>query len=387
MHNHTRKAVLHVSCGLVLAVFHSALTTRCHGAGDAAPTTDTRTSDKTIAVYPLPIGVETKGPFKAPPALNSREGLRVSGQGFWKFVAVTDGVLPIPEEARPLVKGAHATIVIDAPHDTVYWGLAKIGWLAFSNHLSQSWVVKGDPASASGNLHGADLLYRPGQLPLVAVADNEQGAVYLSDTTFQHVSRLDWPQSGPYTNKNQFHPTDVAFVNAHEMYVTDGYGAAYLMPVTIEPLAYAGGFLAGKATSQTPHGLTFDPRDKSLLISARPEAQIKRWSVAKKCVVDILGLPPGSTVCDLDVWGDYALAPCLDGPGQTPGPIYVVNLKKRMIVSTIRPKIDLGLAEAQHLHDAIWYFMPNGRQRQLYVLFTNWNPGGIAALKLVNVPD
>src|SRR4029450_3457879 len=113
-----------------------------------------------------------------------------------------------------------------------------------------------------------------------------------------------------------------------------------------------------------------DPASRSLLIAARPEGQIKRWSPATHECLEVLGLPKGSTLCDVDVWGDYVLAPCLDGTDQSPGPIYVVNLKKRAIVSTIRPKIDLGLNDALHIHDATWYFMGKGTKRELYVLFT-----------------
>ncbi len=336
---------------------------------------------------PLKFDVEKTGPIAAPPALSSKAELKVSGQGFWQFAAATEGVLPIPEEIRSYLKGAHGTLIVDAPRDTVYWGLAKVGWVAFSNKLSQSWVVKGDPMFAGGNLHGADLLYRQGKLPLVAVADNEQGAVYLSDTTFQHTSKWDWPQKGPYKSKGQYHPTDVAFTSQDTLFVTDGYGQAYFMAASINPLNFQGDFYGGKSMSQTPHGVTLNPADGTLLISARPEGQVKRWSITQSELIETHGLPPGSTVCDIDIWGDYALAPCLDGPKQTPGPIYIINLKKHTIVSTLKAKKDLGFSEAQHIHDATWYLASEGEKKELYILFTNWNPGGIGAMKLVNVLD
>lgn len=337
-------------------------------------------------VVPLQFAVEKKGPIKAPPPLPASDGRKRSGQGFWKFVAV-EGVLPIPVEARGFVKGAHGTLLVDAERDTVYWGLEKVGWIAFSNRLKQSWIVKGDPAFASGNLHGADLLPRRGQLPLVGVADNVEGEVYLSDTSFQHADKLDWPQGGPYSAKGEFHPTDVAFTGGGGLFVTDGYGKAWFMPATAKPLRYGGAFHGGKTFSQTPHGVTYDPSDKSLLISARPEGQVKRWSVAKEGVLEVQGLPPGSTVCDVDLWRGYALAPCLDGPEKSPGPIYILHLKKKAIVSTLRPKAELGFTDARHIHDAAWYVVRDGRRTEVFVLFTNWNPGGLGALKLVNAPD
>jgi hypothetical protein len=337
----------------------------------------------TNTAKPLKVVVENSGPVRTPVPLKTP--VPVSGQGFWKFAAATN-VLPIPDEARPHLKGAHGTIVVDGERDIAYWGLQGVGWVAFSNRLSASWVVKGDPSFSHGNLHGADLLPRRGQLPLVVVADNVDGQVYLSDTSFQHAEKLDWPTGGPYTKKEEFHPTDAAFASPKEVFVTDGYGKAYVMPATTEPLKYDGTFIGGKELSQTPHGITYQPADKTMLISARPEGEIKKWDFHDHKWLETLGLPAGSTVCDVDLWGDYALAPCLDGPNKTPGPIYILNLKKKTIVSTLRPKQDLGFSEAQHIHDAAWYSVGKGKSREIYVLFTNWNPGGIGAMKLVNVP-
>jgi len=133
-------------------------------------------------VQPWPFKVESKGPVKATEVL--KEKVPVSGQGFWKFVAVTNAV-PVPAEITD-VKQAHGTVVVDAERDTLYWGLKRYGWVAFSNQLRDSWVVKGDEAFTHNNLHGADILPRKGQRPLIAAADNEGDKVYLTDPTFQN---------------------------------------------------------------------------------------------------------------------------------------------------------------------------------------------------------
>jgi hypothetical protein len=337
--------------------------------------------DAAPLVEALPFRVEAKTPVKG--AKLAAGSVAISGQGAWTFAAAPD-LMPVPDAARPAVKGAHGTLVVDAERDVVYWGLENVGWIAFRDRLSRSEVITGDPVLSKGNLHGADLLPRKGQLPLVVAADNVEGHVYLSDTRFTSVARLGIPTGGPYADGKGFAPTDAAFTHAGEIYATDGYGKAYFMPATTDPLAYTGAYYGGKAISQTPHGITYDRRDKSLLVSARPEAQIRRWSRANEEWLAVFGLPPGSTVCDVDLWGDYALAPCLNGPNNTPGPIYVINLKKRAIVSTIKPKEELGFTEAQHIHDACWYIAGKGSRRELYVLFTTWNPGGVGAVKLVN---
>ena len=307
-------------------------------------------------------------------------------------MAVTN-VLPIPAEAKRAVRGAHGTLIVDSDRDTVYWGLQGVGWIAFSNNLTASWVVKGDPKLAEGNIHGADLIKRPkGQLPLVAAADNVKHRVFVSDTAFNNVQILGYPaNAGKYTNASQFNPTDATWVGPKHFWVTDGYGEGWISEATTSPLDYTGLMFGGHSLSQTPHGVTYDPKRKDLIVSARPEGKFVLWNLRSNAVVETHGLPATEvndkpsvpTVCDLELWGDYAVVPCLDGPGGTPGPIYILNRKKWEIVSIVAPKAELGFTEAQHIHDATLYER-NGR---LWLLFTHWNPGGIGAAELVRVTD
>lgn len=324
---------------------------------------------------------EETGPVNSPPPME--EPRQVSGQGFWQFAAVPEA-LPIPQPAVAHVVGAHGTIVVDPEEDAVYWGLANIGWIVYRKGLSEGEIISGDPVFASGNLHGGDLYLRSDDAPLIAVADNVRGEVYLSDTSFEKAELLDWPQGGPYGRKGEFHPTDVAFTDDGNLFVTDGYGKAFFRRATTDPLQYDGPFIGGKELSHTPHGITYRKEDNSLRISARPEGQVKGMTLQDEEWLETFGLPPGSTVCDIDIWGDYALAPCLNGPDGSPGPIYILNLKNESIASVIKPKEELGFDQAQHIHDAAWYFSGEGDDREVYIVFTNWNPGGIGALKLVN---
>lgn len=342
--------------------------------------------ETSLTAVPLEFRVEKSGPVRAPKASARGEVPKVSGQGFWKFAPVA-GAVPVPAEAQAFLKGAHGTVVFDAERDLVHWGLERVGWITFSDRLMKSKVAVQDASFVSGNLHGADLLPRRGQLPLVVAADNVEGDIYLSDTSFQKPQKLKIPAGGPYADGKGWAPTDAAFVGKDRVYVTDGYGRAYFMPATVSPYAYSGNFHGGKSISQTPHGITFDAARNELYVSARPEAQIREWSVKKQDWLAVHQLPKGSTVCDTDLWGDHLLVPCLDGPDGKPGPLYIVNLKTRAIVSTIKPKEELGYEFAQHMHDACWYFTGKGRSREVYIIFTAWNPGGIGALKLVNLAD
>ena len=180
-------------------------------------------------------------------------------------------------------KGAHGTIIVDHDRDIVYWGLEKVGWVAFSNRMSKSWVVKGDSHGLKWQSARRRYPAAKGQLPLVVAADNVEHEVYVSDTSFTHAQKLDWPEGGPYTKKGEFNPTDAAFVGAGDIWVTDGYGKHYFMPAKSNPLKYTGTFYGGEnAFSNTPHGITYNPDSKSLLVSARPEAMIKEYSLSKK---------------------------------------------------------------------------------------------------------
>jgi len=335
---------------------------------------------------PIRFEVEMRGPVAAPSKVEAAYNIPVSGQGFWKFTPVV-GAMSLPVEALPKLKGAHGTVLVDYERDVIYWGLENVGWVGFSNHFKSSWVVKGDPAFSRGNLHGADIFPRPGKPALIAAADNNEGEVYVTDTTFQKAHVLKHPPGKEYADGKGFAPTDVAFTDKNTVFVTDGYGRAFFMPADVEPFKYRGEIFGGKSVSQTPHGITFDPIHKDLIVSARPEAQVRHWSLNKKAWLDVQGLPPGSTVCDTDVWGDYVMAACLDGPKGSPGPIYVINQKRRAVVSTIKPKEDLGYATAQHMHDACWYVPGKGKNGEVYIIFTAWNPGGIGVLRLANVPN
>jgi hypothetical protein len=337
------------------------------------------------AAKPWPFKAESKGPVKAPEPLKGK--VPVSGQGFWKFMAATD-VVPLPDGVGTNITRAHGTVIFDADHDTVYFATKRVGWIAFSNQLRDSWIVQGDVRFKSNNVHGADIFPRKGKPALIAAADNEGYFVYLTDTTFQNPQILRRPDAGPFVGTNlMYRPTDTAFIDARRLFITDGYGSGYFMSATTDPFMYEPGLHGGHEFSKTPHGITFDPKDKNLLISARPEGQLKRWSIKKESVLQTGALPEGTLLCDVDLWGDYALAACLENPGKAPGPLIIVNLKTQTIASIIKPKEELGYAFADHMHDACWYIHKQAKKTDVYLIFTAWNPGGIGALKLVNTPD
>jgi hypothetical protein len=381
----TRDGVLNVNTKLILAA------TLVLSIARAFAHDDHGTNHETL-LLPIRIAAERHPPVKPRLTVSKSSAMRTSGEGGWTFMAATN-VLPIPAAAHGALKGAHGTLIADSDRDTVYWGLQGVGWIAFSNSLTESWIVRGDPKLAEGNLHGAELIERSkGQLPLVAAADNVKHRVFVSDTAFTNVQVLGYPaNSGKYTSASQFNPTDATWVNTRRFWVTDGYGEGWVLEATTAPLDYTGLMFGGHSLSQTPHGVTYDPATRDLIVSARPEGKFVLWSLRNKAMAsthalpgsEVNGKPSVPTVCDLELWRNYAVAPCLDGPGGTPGPIYILNRKKWEIVSVIAPKTELGFTEAQHIHDAMLY----EHKGHLWLLFTYWNPGGIGAAELVRVTD
>jgi hypothetical protein len=89
-------------------------------------------------------------------------------------------------------------------------------------------------------------------------------------------------------------------------------------------------------------------------------------------------MPLGSFPCDIDYLGRYAVVGSLHGPDRKKGaPIYV--LENDQLISTVMPKEDLGLANFQHIHNAVLREIGN----RFYIIAQAWNPGDFAILEQV----
>jgi hypothetical protein len=87
-------------------------------------------------------------------------------------------------------------------------------------------------------------------------------------------------------------------------------------------------------------------------------------------------LPPGSWPCGIDYiqWKGRWLAvigSLVDPLKDRPAPIYIIDANTYEVLSTIRPKEDLGVELAQHLHNVVWHTVAD----QLYLVCQSWNPG------------
>jgi len=76
----------------------------------------------------------------------------------------------------------------------------------------------------------------------------------------------------------------------------------------------------------------------------------------------------------------YAAIGCLKGPDNTkPAPIYIIDAETYEVLSTIKPKEELGVELCQHLHNVILHVHDD----QMYLVCQSWNPGHYFVLQKI----
>ncbi|MDA1192680.1 MAG: hypothetical protein O3A46_13490, partial [Candidatus Poribacteria bacterium] len=95
-------------------------------------------------------------------------------------------------------------------------------------------------------------------------------------------------------------------------------------------------------------------------------------------------LPQGSRPCGIDygkVNGRWlAVIGSLDDPEQgRPAPIYILDGETHELLSTVRPKEELGVEPVDHLHNVIWH----EHKGSTYLICQSWNPGHYFVLEMV----
>lgn len=177
-----------------------------------------------------------------------------------------------------------------------------------------------------------------------------------------------------------YRPTDTALVD-HRLYIADGYGANYITAADVTTQQWVGIF-GGKTTNPTEdgkfataHGLNVAPAGDQLVIADRPHSRLQAHGFDGHFHASH-PLPSGAWPCGIDfIQHDgrgYAVVGCLKDPDEgRPAPIYILDAGTFEVLSTIRPKEELGVELAQHLHNVIWHV----HDGQLYLICQSWNPG------------
>jgi hypothetical protein len=321
----------------------------------------------------------------------------VSGQGDLKFRVFADSSL-LPEQARAVLKSAHGGFAVDRRpgKGETYFSLPKAGIVRIGADLKSATLLDTAPEARDVNLHNTTLWHTEDGSSFLVFPANDAGKVLTTTLEGRLLSSLDTPAAGQdlgaaaandyFAKGGKFVPTDVAHLGGL-YYVTTGYSPLdFVLTARVadrDPLEASwnnlafGGKGGGPGQFGTGHGITVVPGGDGLVVADRPNSEIDRFSPAGE-YRDTLSLPKGSFPCDVDYEAGYAIVGCLHGPDHSKGaPIYI--LKEGAIVSTILPKEELGLAQFQHVHNAVARQI-DGR---LYVIAQAWNPGDFAIFEQV----
>ena len=261
-----------------------------------------------------------------------------------------------------------------------YYGMPGAGIMRIDPDLQHQELIKLPRNLTDVNFHGTELGEIDGNLRLILPANaDEMVAIITLEGEVDFI--LSRPEFEQYQNKEtEFNPTSVALVD-DQIFVADGYGSNYISVADGKHGKWVDIF-GGKTSDRyaaglygTAHGIANHPHHNHLVIADRPHSRVQTHH-HHGGHIHSHQLPDGSFPCGIDFieYGGRLLAvvgSLIDPVEEEPAPIYILDGMTYEVLSTIRPKIDLGIEDAQHIHDATFH-IHNG---QLYIVVQAWNPG------------
>jgi hypothetical protein len=331
------------------------------------------------------------------PTPGAAQGQSVSGTGALKFrVLFTSQHLPA--EAQKVLKAAHGGFAVDrrSGKGETYFALPGAGIIQISNDLKKTRMLPTAPEMRDTNMHNATIWNAPDGTPYLSFPGNASNKVFTTTIDGSLVHTLTPPDGGKdlghptandyFRNKGPFIPTDVEQLDGI-VYISTGYSKLdYVLTARVKQwkpfemewhdLAF-GGRGMGVGQFGTGHGITVPPGTRRIEVADRPNSEVDRFTRHGQ-YLSTLRTPLGSFPCDIAYEGKYSIIGALHGPDRSKGaPIYIYEGDN--LVSTIMPKEELGLANFQHIHNAVMREV-NGK---LYVIAQAWNPGDFAILEQV----
>ncbi len=330
-------------------------------------------------------------------AMGQAGGAGVSGEGKYKFrVLYTSSHLP--EEAQKVLKAAHGGFAVDRRpgKGEVYFSLPGAGIVQISSDLKTAKMLATDPSMRDTNMHNAMFWQAKDGTPFLTFPGNGVGKVFTTGIDGKLIHTLNAPDGKTdmghpvatdyYAGRGNFIPTDVEQLDGM-FYIPTGYSNLdFVLTAKItgtnpfkaawHDLAFGG---RGSAPGQlgTGHGVTIPPGTTRIDVSDRPNSEIDRYTRYGQ-YLSTLRLPLGSFPCDIYYMDNYAVVGSLHGPDRSKGaPIYLLENDK--LISTVMVKEDLGLANFQHIHNAVVKEL-NGK---MYIIAQAWNPGDFAILEQI----
>ncbi len=314
---------------------------------------------------------------------------RFSGQAPFVFAHRAD-LSSLPAAARDYEIHLHGGFAVDARagFGQIYYGMPGCGLMRIEPDLSRQ-DIPGLPDDLRPlNFHSTKLGQFDGQWRLFLPANSAEKVVVLNLD-----GRVEFALPRPVFDEYQsqttpYNPTDTVLVG-QQLYIADGYGSNYITSADVTTRQWTsifGGRTEDPAENGkflTAHGINFNPVHHHLDVADRPHSRIQTHGEDGRFIASHK-LPAGAFLCGInyvqhqDRW--YAVIGCLRDPvPDRPAPIYIIDAQTYELLSTIRPKEDLGIELAQHLHNVVFHVHAG----QLYLVCQAWNPGHYFVLQKV----
>ena len=314
--------------------------------------------------------------------------MKHSGQEPFVF-AYRDDAHTLPGRAAEFESKLHGGFAVDKRpgFGSVYYGMPGCGLLRVRPDLKTQDLIELDPGLTPVNFHSTKIAEFDGKMRLILPANDNAMVVVLSlegDVDFI----LPAPEFEEYRQEgNEFHPTD-AVLDDTSLFVADGYGANYVSIADLRSRRWTrlfGGSMHhphGHGKFGTAHGMNRTPEGNRLAIADRPHARVEMFSFSGQ-FSESFPMPADSRPCGIDFMkhGDrwYGAVGSLDDPQEgRPAPIYIVDAQTYAVVSTIRPKEELGVEKADHIHNVVWH----EHSGTIFLVCQSWNPGFYFVLEM-----
>ncbi len=293
-----------------------------------------------------------------------------------------DDLHVLPAGTQDAEVNLHGTFAEDRSADdrVLYYGMPGKGLVRIEADMRvQTLMPLPDPLQTQ-NIHSTRLVTFNGEKLLVLTA-NDAGLVAMVTLDGDLKLLLDRPDTAPYIAEDvRYVPTDTLLID-DTLYVTDGYGANVISAYDLRSHTWTAHF-GSKNTEKavdgqfgTAHGIALLPDDSNFIIADRYHSRLQVHGFDGVFVASH-GLPDQAWPCFIDFieWQGRQLAviPNLyDSNRERAASIYVLDASTFEILSIIRPKDELGVGLATHMHNVTWHV----HNDELYLICQAWNPG------------
>ena len=271
----------------------------------------------------------------------------------------------------------------------VYYGMPGCGILRIDADLKKQNLIQLPDKLKPMNFHSTSIGEFDGKVRLFMPANNDElvAVIGLNGTLDYVLSR---PEFDAYASEDApYNPTDTVLVD-DDLFIADGYGSNYITTADVNTQEWKSIFggktedATGNGKFATAHGISrHHHHHHHLVIADRPSSRVQEHST-DGTYHHTHTLPAGSWPCGINTiehdgrWLSV-IGSLVDPEENRPAPIYIVDADTFEVLSTIRPKEDLGLDKVQHLHNVVWHV----HNDNLYLVCQAWNPGFYFVLERV----